>query len=221
MVETASPDLIFSKRKAISALFPHAICLGRGKEHGMAEAISRAAMASNSGRFIWHRIKRYLATLFDEQRSPRLNWIITLASPEVPWSGSLHDEKTVARWAAAVSAVPYTKEVGQSVVDALLQIAHIDSLRPHIPIDAWAWLKKSTSLLPLSEGRLKGNKKAVVHHVRGLGDIEILKSYFLLAWSELGFLDDSCFAGMQVSIREDFSGIGMGRHRKDLIEQLE
>ena len=171
--------------------------------------------------FIWHRIKRYLATLFDEPRSHRLNWIITLALPEVPWSCNLHDEKTVARWAAAVSAVPYTKEVGQSVVDALLQIAHIDSLRPHIPIDAWAWLKKSTFLLPLSEGRLKGNKKAVVHHVRGLGNIEICKSYFLLAWSELGFLDDSCFAGMQVSIREDFSGIGMRRHRKDLIEQLE
>jgi hypothetical protein len=102
----------------------------------MAEAISRAAIACNSGRFLWHRIGRYITTLFDEPRHPSLSWIITLASPEVPWSGDSHDESTVARWATVVSAVPYTEEICQRVVDTLLQIASINSLRPHIPIGA-------------------------------------------------------------------------------------
>ena len=221
MVGTASPDLIFSKRKAISALFPYAICLGRGGQQRMADAICRAAMASNSRRFMWHRVRRYIATLFDVQHPPSLNWIVTLASSEVPWSSRLHDKNTVARWAAAVSAVPHTEEVCPSVVEALLQIASIDSLRPHIPIEAWAWLKKWTPLLPLSGGRSEGSRNHVILHVRTLGDIEILKSYFLLVWSDLGSLDESCFAEVQVSIREDFGGVGMWRHRQDLIDRLD
>ena len=187
----------------------------------MADAICRAAMASNSRRFMWHRVRRYIATLFDVQHPPSLNWIITLASSEVPWSSRLHDKNTVARWAAAVSAVPHTEEVCPSVVEALLQIASIDSLRPHIPIDAWAWLKKWTPHLPLSGGRSEGSRNHVIRHVRTLGDIEILKSYFLLVWSDLGSLDESCFAEVQVSIREDFSGVGMWRHRQDLIDRLD
>ena len=187
----------------------------------MADAISRAARVSNSWRFIWYRIGRYINNLFKKPRSPSLNWVIALASPQVPWDGKLHDKHTIARWAAAVSAIPYTEEVGQCVVDALLQIVHIDSLRPDVPVEVWEWLKKLPSFLPLSRGRPEGSEGAVVRHVRGLGDIEILKSYFLLIWSELGSLDDSCFTEMQVSIREDFNGIGVGRHRRDLMERLD
>ena len=221
MAEVADSDLILTKRKAICALFPYAICLGRGKQQGMAQAISRAAAASNSGRFVWHRIGRYIRTLFDKPRHPSLNWIITLASPEVPWSGDSHDESTVARWAAVVSAVPYTEEICQSVVGALLQIASINSLRPHIPTGAWARLKEWTPLSPLPVGRFEGSRSDIFRHVRTLRDVEILKSYLLLFWSDLGSLDESCFIEVQISIEEDFSEVGAWRHRKDLIDRLD
>ena len=57
--------------------------------------------------------------------------------------------------------------------------------------------------------------------VRGLKDIEILKSYLLLAWSEWSTPRDDGFEEMRVSINEDFCGIGMGRHRADLIQRLD
>ena len=107
------------------------------------------------------------------------------------------------------------------MVNALLQIAHIEPLRPHIPVEAWAWLKRWSPLLPLSEQPLKGSQSDIVRHVRGLGDIGILKSYFFLVWSEWGFLDDSCFVEMQTSIKEDFGGVEMRGHRGDLIRRLD
>ena len=221
MATAGNRDLIFSKRKAISTLFPYAICLERDGEHGMANAISRAAEASNSWKFIWHRIGHYIGNLFEKPRSPSLNWVIAVASPQVPWDGKLHNKDTIARWAAVVSAVPYTEEVAQCVVDALLRIVHIDSLRSGIPTDVWTWLKKLQCFSPPPEGYPEGSEKDVVHHVRGLGDIEILKSYFLLVWSELGSLEGSCFTEMQASIREDFNGIEAGPHRRDLMERLD
>ena len=142
-------------------------------------------------------------------------------SPYVPWDDELHDGHTVARWAAAASATPYTEEIGRSVVDALLQIASVDSLRPHIPVDLWAWLKELPSLPPVCQGRSAGRKEAVVRHVRGLGDIEITKAYFLLIWSEWNFLYTSGLDEMQASIREDFGGIESRHHREDLIKRLD
>ena len=65
---------------------------------------------------------------------------VTFMSPHVPWDDKLHDGDTVARWAAAALTVPYTEEVECSVVNALLQIVSIDSLRPHLPTDLWTWL---------------------------------------------------------------------------------
>ena len=221
MVTAGDRDLIFSKRKAISTLFPYAICLERDGEHGMADAISRVAEASNSSKFIWHRIGHYISRLFEKPRSPSLNWVVALASPQVPWDGKLHNKDTITRWGAAVSAIPYTEEVGQCVVDALLRIAHVDSLRSGIPPHVWTWLKEVPSFSPPPEGYPEGSERDVFHHVRGLGDIEILKPYLLLIWSQLGFLEDSCFTEMQASIREDFNGIEAGRHRRDLMELLD
>ena len=107
------------------------------------------------------------------------------------------------------------------MINALLQIASIDSLRSHIPIDLWAWLKKLPPLPPVCRGRRTGKKEAVVLHVRQLGDIEILKSYFLLIWSEWNFLFISGLDEMQISIREDFAGIELRHHREDLVERLD
>ena len=117
--------------------------------------------------------------------------------------------------------VPYTEEVGRSAVDTLLQIASVDSLRSHIPTDSWSWLSNRPPLPTICLGRRVGSQKDVVHQVRELGDVEILKSYFLLVWSEWDSIHDSGFYAMCTSIREDFGGIGMGHHREDLVKRLD
>ena len=190
----------------------------------MAVPLSRISKDSNSTHwdFIWKRIGMYIIPLFGEPVTP-LDSVIALTSHQVPWSSNLVDEDTVTRWAATTSAAPYTEEVGRSVVDALLQIASIDSLRPYIPFDIWAWLKKRPSLRDGFLERSGGPRGDVVHHVRALGDIEILTSYFLLVWSKDNRIGDDSggFAKMQISIHEDFGGIGMGRHREDLTKRLD
>ena len=344
VITTSDPGVIYSKRKALSALFPYAVSLEQYRGGEMVDAILCAARASNAGSFMWHHVSPFITTLFDRE-SPSLNQIIVLASPHVPWSEISNKKSRVTRWAVAVSALPYTEAVGQSVVDALLQIASIDSLRPCIPISIWAWcnyggqppplppintiapdtlgslniyrqhslsslisshisqpysevlrrylssrsssisipptmmpgpiithaptiypiastvmlpttmpaphmnnvypstttistspiiiptaqnIRKMThweqlSLPPGCLGRSKGNGGAIVHHVRELGDIRILKSYFLLVWSEWDHIDDESggFVEMQISIQEDFSGIMMQYHREDLIKRLD
>ena len=226
MIEAADPNLILRRRKAISALFPYAVYLARDGQQGMADTFLRVARASNSNHreFMWRRVGPYIVPLFGESTTPSLDSIIILASHHVPWHNKRVDKDTVARWAAATSAIPYTEEVGQSVVDALLQIASVDSLRPHIPIGIWAWLKRRPSSPPGCLGRVGGTKD-IVCYVRVLGDIEILKSYFLFVWSEWDHLNypwqDGYLQEMLTSIQENFGGIGMGNHRKELINRLD
>ena len=121
----------------------------------------------------------------------------------------------------AVSAVPYSEEVGRSVVDALLHIASVYSLLPHIPVDSWSRLNKRPSLPPVCLGRSTGTLRAIVRQVRTFGDIEIFMSCLLLVWSEWDPVDYLGFADMCTSIREYFSGIGMGGDRGDLVERLD
>jgi hypothetical protein len=128
-------------------------------------------------------------------------------------------EHWVQQWAAAASAVPYTDEIGQSVADTLLHIASNTSLQPHIPIDMWSWLRKSPSLPPICAGRYYGSHSDVVRIVQGLGDIETLTAYLLLVWSEWQYqyaIEEMC-----ALIRNDFSGIRMGYHRKKLLQHLD
>jgi len=62
-----------------------------------------------------------------------------------------------------------------------------------------------------------------IRRVRALGDLEVLKSYLLLFWSGLPHIDDwlESLAEVQISIQEDFGGIGMAHHRKDLMKWLD
>ena len=221
VVATADRDQIFSKRKAISALFPYAILLEQEGDQGMVDAILSAARASHFGKFMWNRTNPYIIPLFDKQSPPSLDRVVALASPHVTWDTMLDGTNAVVRWAAAASAVPYTEEVGQSVVDALLQIVSITSLRSHIPIDLWTWLKRRPSLPPISQGQKLVRRPEAIHYIRGLGDIEILKSFFLLMFSEWNYFYDSGMYEIETSIREDFSGIHMQEHRKDLRRQLD
>ena len=77
------------------------------------------------------------------------------------------------------------------------------------------------SLSPVYLGRSTGTVRAVVRQVRTQGDIEILKSYLLLVWSEWDPVDYLGLTDIRTSIGEDFSGIGMGRDRESLSERLD
>ena len=146
---------------------------------------------------------------------------IVLVSPHVHWYTLTDGEGLVQRWAAAASAVTYTEEVGQSVVDVLLQIASVDKLVQYIPVNLWSWLAKRPSLPPICQGRCFGTRGSIVKVVRALKDTEVLKSYLLLVWSECDYLYDDGFDEMCTSIREDFGRNGMGHHRADLIQRLD
>ena len=221
MVEASDRDTIISKRKAIYAAFPYAIYLVRGEKRAMLDVILSALAAPTSLRFAWEPIRPYITSLFDEPNNLSLDRVITLVSPYIRWGEWQNSEQMVDRWVSALTAVGDTKGIGQSVVDALLQIAYFDQLRPHITVDVWAWLKKRPSLPPTCDGRFLGTVGDIVRHIRGLGDIEILKSYFLLVWSEWGVIWESGLNEMAISIREDFGGIGMFIHRGDLAERLD
>ena len=175
----------------------------------MVDAILRITRTSNS-RVVQRRIMRPVATSLPTT---------AFFSPFLPWYS--RDENTILGFSAAVAAVPYSEEVGVSVVDRLLLFAKTDTLGPYIPIEIWAWLKKQPSLPLGCRGRREGTGRDVVQHVRGLGDLDILKSYFNLVWSQWNTLDDFGFAETQISIAEDLGGIGEWRHREDLIKWLD
>lgn len=222
MIQASNYRPIWSKRKAISALLPYAIRLERRGHLEMIDLFSRTADASDYEGFMWNRVKPFVAPPFDRLDTAILGRITVLTSPHIPWGRKPYDARAVVEFATEASFVPCMEEVGQSVVDTLLRIASVDALRPHIPVGVWAWLKRRPALPPGSSGRSKGTKGEVVRLVRALGDIEILKSYLLLVWSEWGLVDGRTgLAEMRISIREDFGGVGMGQHREDLLERLD
>ena len=196
MVEVADSKLIQSRRKVISVLFPYAVHLARRGQWEILDAFSRAAKASDSERFMWHRIKPFTMTLFDKPNPPSLNWVLGLISPSTVLHDQPHNNSAVA-WRAA--APPYIEEVDRSAVDEVLHVAFTER-QP-------GW----------------GPGEHPIRQVRALGDTGVLRSYLLLLWStwaHIGFRDGG-FAEMQISVREDFGGIGMWHHREDMIKRLD
>ena len=203
---------IWSKRKALIALFPYVVWQDRlgGGDHRMVDAFLCITRCPYTVEFMTGPI----TTLLAEANST--NRVVTLLSPYADWNTRRLSESTVTWWASAASAIPYTEEVGQSVVIALLKIASNDRLQPYIPIDIWAWLKKRPTLPPTSKKRRLGMSDLVVRKVRELGDVEILESYFLLVWSEWDYVRE-----IHTSIWKHYSGIGMWRHREIFIKRLD
>jgi len=187
----------------------------------MADVISRAVVASISARFVWRRIEGYINALFDESRSPPPDLVIMLMSPFVSWYTLQHDENAVERWVAAALAVWDSEEVGWSAADTLLQIACRESLRSHIKVELWERMKNQRTLPPYCEGTGHITHTTVVPFVQQLGDVEILKSYFLLVWSEWNTINGYGLDVMDASIRQEFGGNGMRHHREQLIERLD
>jgi len=106
--------------------------------------------------------------------------IAILALPCFPWWDPTSNEDLVQLWTTATSAIPYTDEISQSVIDTLLQITSEDPLQLNIPIGMCLWLKMCPSLPPLCRGRSKGSTVDIVQTIQGLKEIETLKSYLLL-----------------------------------------
>jgi hypothetical protein len=218
LVEAADRDQIRSKCKAISAVFPYAVILGRSGAQEMLDVFSRFVRITD-WRFVWHRLRPYATALFDEPSPPSLNLAIVLLSSCEPWDGLMDDGKVVTRWAAAASALPPTEEVCQSVAKTFSRIVPNPSQLLHIPIESWVFLKEVSTPPRLGWKYHYTSSQDTVRHFRGLGDVDILKSYFLFIWSEWAWLHG--VDEMLVSIREDLWGIGMGPHRDDLIQRLD
>ena len=218
MAESGDPYQIQSKRKALTAFFPYAVWMERGGECRMIDAFLSATKVSGSGTSLWGAITPSISTLFEAASDQT----VVLTSPRVPWDREPGAIRAVTRWASAASAVPYTDEIGPIVVDALLSIASVDRLLPHIPVDIWSWLNKRPTLPYVCLGRSAGTRKHVVRYVRELKDVEILKSYFLLVWSEWDHITyPEALSEMRMAIKQDFDGVEMEDHRKDLIKHLD
>ena len=216
MAEAKDHHLLQSKHKAITALLPYAVWRERDGQPEVIDAILRVTRASRTPMLMWRHVGQFLGTLLTEA-SPRA---IVLALPHVLQHGYIGAEALIHFWKAAVFAVGYSEEIAQGVVDTLLQLASEDGLQ-YIPIDLWSWLTKRPSLSPICEGRYPGTHGSVVKAVRALKDIEVLKSYLLVVWSEWDFIFSDGFDEMCTLIQEDFGGIEMRHHRTDLIQRLD
>ena len=211
-VGIASRDVSISK--GVSALLLFA---SRPELHGRYVTLDTLLhVFRTSGGLIWDPI---VPALFNEL-SPL---DIILVSPHINWiSTSLPDrEILVTQWVATTSEVPYTEEVGQCVVDVLLQVAPWPFLLSHLPVGIWRWLERLPPLPPRCYGRTMGGEDCVLRHVRSLGDINILKSYLLLIWSEWDCPWPGGYSESPGLIRRDFGGIEMKGHREDLIKHLD
>jgi len=146
-----------------------------------------------------------------------------LAGPNIHWGRgqSVDAQGLISRWTAGISVARHTEEVAGSVIDTLLQIAANPHLRPFIPTDAWSWLNDRPSLPPTCRGLSSGCDRDIVRTIRTLNDTGILTSYLITIWSEWKLLDYEDFVEMQISVREEFKGIGAGCHRAELIQRLD
>ena len=220
MANAGDPSTIYSKRKAITAFFPYTLQLEQDGQHQVFDVCLHAIRASKQLDFIWHHIKNPPITILLNKENPvYVKQAFILMSPHLAWK-NIVDSHWVQLWAAAASAVPYTDEIGQSVVATLLYIASNDSLQPHIPIHMWSWLNKSPILPPICAGCYWGKSQDVAQIVQGLGDIETLTAYLLLVWSEWEYHYQD-IDKMGALIREEFSGIRMGYYQKKLLQHLD
>ena len=217
---TIDHHLMRREAEVIGLLFWYAVQRERCGDADLFDAILNLAKREldewRSHERLWH----LSASKMFAYASPRA---AILAGPYIHWGQgrSVDAEDLISRWVAAISAVPYTEEVSESVVDTLLRIAANCDLRPFIPPDIWLWLNERPSLPPACQGLLSGSDCGVFRTVRRLNDIGVLTSYLVLVWSEWKSLDPDSFDEMRTAVREDFSGIGMSCQRAELIQRLD
>jgi len=211
----------YHRHKAITALFPYAVWQERYRQHPMIfNTFFHAANALSLDTFLWHHIQPFMNTLLNDTSDASLKRVAMLASPCIPWDRGGF-QGLVQAWMATASAIPKEKEVAPNIVDALLRIAFFGLLPPGNHGNVWSWLTLRPSLPPICGGRYLGSCLGVMQQVRGLKDIEILKSYFLVVWSEWDSLWSSDPRAMCQCILEEFSGVEANSHRAELVQRLD
>ena len=216
-------NALLRKSKAITALFPYAVWQERDKEHPILDMIMRALKTAPSFTLWLPYLEPFREILHDGTSHVSSKRALMLASPYIPWVWWQFDGVDLVRmWVLlAASLVPKEEEIAPSVVDTIFQIAYNELPPPPLHGDVWSWLTLRPSLPPVCEGRDLGSSSDVVQMVRDLKDIEILKSYLLVIWSEWNSYYWFGSDAMQISIREDFSGTEMNSHRAALLQRLD
>lgn len=149
MITTRDHYLLHSRWWSVAALLHYAVWQVQGGQLEMFDTLLDAARVSRSLGYMWYCDTEFSSMLLS-RGSPHT---IALAAPYIYWLPFIRrGGGLVQLWVAAVSAVPYTEEAAQGVVETLFDVASYDTLLPLIPVDVW--------------------------------DIETLKSYFLIVWSE-------------------------------------
>ena len=218
-IEASNLQFIYSRRKAIVAFSPYAVWQQREGNREMFDTFLRLATAAGLRRHMWRHIEPFVSTLLHEESEDSLKLAAVLTSPLFPWRRFSHPEQLIKLWAAAASALPYTDEIGRSVIDALLCVASLDATRQYIPDEMWSWLNKRPLLPPVCPGRRWGSARGVVRAVRGRNDAEVLTSYLVIVWSEWDPLQG--FEEMGTAIQEDLGGTQAGHYREDLLQHLD
>jgi len=214
-------DTLRRNRKAITAVFPYAVWQERYRQHPETfNVFLHAADALGSSGFLWHCVQPFVKTLLNDASNVSLKRTAMLVSSCIPWHRQ-DSQGLVQAWVATASAIPKEEEVAPSVVNTLLQIAYKKLLPSGNHGDVWSWLTLRPSLPPICRGRYLGSHPRVMQQVRRLKDIEILKSYLLVIWSEWDSLYDSGFPTMCEWIREGFSGVEANSHRTELAQRLD
>ena len=227
--------------RAITALLPYAVWQEQNGQHDMFNTFLYTIRTLRKPWSTWLQIEPFVIMLLNEESTVSKKQAVVLLSPHLPW-WVFKDEHLVQLWAAAVLEVPYTDEIGLSVVDTLLNIASNSHLQPHVPVIMWTWLNRRPFLPPICNGRAMGSALDVLQAVHGLRDAETLKSYLILIWSEWDclfsrwdrhrVLHDALYPmggppckedlpQMCTTIKEVFSGVGMGHHQEDLLKRLD
>jgi len=213
---------IQSAHKAIAAFFPSTVWEEQSGEHELLGTFMQAACLAARWSGPFKNLLEPLVIMLLKEESP-ISWkqAAILALPHWPWWNPTNSGELIQLWAAATSVVPHTDNICLSVVDTLLQIASMPSLQQFIPPGMWVWLNKRPLLPPICVGRNRGSTAPVVQIVWESGDVEIITSYLLLIWSPWDGLSIGGLGEMLISLRKGFSGIGMARHRKALLQRLD
>ena len=140
---------------------------------------------------------------------------------EDAWFHTGDKTRFVKRWLSAAAHLKYTQEIGQSVVEVLLRMACVYQWRQHITPEAWEWLKRRPQLPPVCRARsLCCSDLGAISAMQTLKNIELLKAYLVVVWSEWDWVAPWVCSHMCTVIRKSFGGEEMKGHRDELRSRL-
>ena len=205
------------RSKPLGILFSYAIRQERHGETGLFDAVLHFVKASFGRYSVGTSFLEIMGLEPLIHASPRA---IILATPHLhSWDEPYSLVRDlIPKWVAAVSVASHTEEVAGYVVDALLQFAARPPLQTFIPAGVWLWLNVLPPLPSELNNRLARWDRNVFWTVRGLNNVRVLTSYLTLVWP---MYSNGGLAEMEMSVREDFRGIGAGCHRAGVIQRVD